>query len=110
MSTYILQKDMPNLSKGTEFKKADNGWYYVDKDNFGMYYSIFSKVVENNPEWFKLKEDPYIVLNIFSYTGIKDELQLPYLKVVLNKDVSCKEFRVVKQVIEGVLNGDIKLG
>ena len=57
MTTYILQKDLPNLSKGSILvKEVDSNWYHIDKDNYGMYFSLFSNVVENNPKWFKLKE------------------------------------------------------
>lgn len=59
MNTYILQKDTPNSKTGEEFTFKENdcnnrgaGYY----GQHGMYWHPV--IVENNPDWFKLKEEP----------------------------------------------------
>lgn len=54
MKTYILQKDLPNMKKGSEFEFNENIMLYV---HYNSCYSYPPIVVENNPEWFKLKEE-----------------------------------------------------
>lgn len=64
METYILQKDLPNLKAGAEFIKivsfspfyahnTDHRDYINGRKMQEFTYDI--DVVENNPEWFKLK-------------------------------------------------------
>lgn len=108
MSIYVLQKDMPNLSKGSELIKADNGWYYVDRDNFGMYFSLFNKVVENNTEWFKLKEESVKVLDIINDGYTATFVKKHHLKVTLNRFIPSTQLQKVKEAIEKVLNEDLK--
>lgn len=58
MPTYILQKNTPSTKTGGRFEPVYNGAVYVclNKPN-----ETFNKeVVENNPEWFKLKEDEHL--------------------------------------------------
>ena len=54
--TYVLQKDTPNAKAGDEFYYTPNeyrGEGYINKA--GMFWHKL--IVENNPEWFKLKKE-----------------------------------------------------
>lgn len=57
---YVLQKDLPDAKAGTELTWSDNygGYEYVDNTGDGDGCLMFSKNVENNPEWFKEKQIP----------------------------------------------------
>jgi hypothetical protein len=58
---YILQKDTPICKAGTEFISDDTvGYGYISHTNKDKDYEEYFKPenVENNPEWFKKKEEP----------------------------------------------------
>lgn len=56
---YILQKDSPNCKAGTEFRFVSLIMKYqstvMNKNSKGIYFE--PEDVENNPEWFKIKEE-----------------------------------------------------
>ncbi len=58
-TVYILQKDFPDAYVGTEFTWDEDygGYVYVDKTGSEDGCLMFSRNVENNPEWFKPKEE-----------------------------------------------------
>lgn len=60
-TVYILQKDLPDHEAGTEFHwDNERGKYKTEIEclNAAQPYSCFMKqFVENNPEWFKPKEE-----------------------------------------------------
>jgi len=107
MPTYILQKNTPTSKAGCRFEPVYNGALYCGLDK--PYESFAKEVVENNPEWFKLKEDKdFKVLDIHSYGcmtnfGIfihkgntsKDEGH--YLKISLNNPVSDRFLLKIKE-------------
>jgi len=58
---YVLQKDLPYAKAGAEYHVDDNGNYRTTDviQNGNVTYDILNKaVVENNPDWFKKKEQP----------------------------------------------------
>jgi len=87
MSTYILQKGLPDLKAGAEFTKVDSDikpTAYVHNTTSipttnGKTWKCFiyePELVENNPEWFKLKEEKRTFKDwdevIEGLTGIKN--------------------------------------
>lgn len=52
---YILQRDLPDIKAGTELSKKGEKYYYISTNNRNSAYH--ESHVENNPEWFKLKEE-----------------------------------------------------
>ena len=84
--TYILQKDLPGISKGTSFvqhPKYVNRWYpdnyYEDGElicNEQSIHGFLTDNIINNPEWFKLKvEKPplgLIPLYLHNYNRLND--------------------------------------
>ena len=68
--TYILQKDLPDGSKaGDEYKwLGDPYCYFKNITRSGMNVWI-KKIVENNPEWWKLKEEekPVVVDEVVNF-------------------------------------------
>lgn len=57
MKTYILQKDLPDVKAGAEFKLGrDSDAYYLTSNKTGTKYNCYcypKSFVENNSEWFK---------------------------------------------------------
>jgi len=53
MKTYILIKDLPDCKAGAEFEPADSDCGYQCNAKH-IYYT--KNIVENNPDWFKLKQ------------------------------------------------------
>lgn len=51
----VLTKDLPNCPKGTVFNYLDGSFKNNDNQHNKMYH-FTPKEVENNPEWFELKE------------------------------------------------------
>lgn len=79
MTTYILQKDLPNLKAGAEFEYVTSETlgrlvpphYYHKPEKDSISYDGISYLpteVENNPEWFKQKpnEPPLMTFTAFS--------------------------------------------
>ena len=62
MSTYILQKDLPNAKSGAKYRKTEEGknyvWYDVMSEK-SWDVSYPAEYIENNPEWFKKEENLY---------------------------------------------------
>lgn len=57
---YILQKDLPYLRAGAEYRYNDGDYETKDEHLFtqGLKWDRLGRLaVENNPEWFKLKEE-----------------------------------------------------
>lgn len=86
MPTYILQKKLPDANIGTEFHLDELGCYYHTFGRSG----VFSKeIVENNIEWFKLKErkiewsEMYLFIKGKSFQIEKDVAE--YIKSILDK-------------------------
>lgn len=74
MITYILLKDLPDSKVGTEYvigspsrpSSTERIWFYYPKSNKEPASDIVSarlpiQWVENNPEWFKKKEELVVV-------------------------------------------------
>lgn len=53
---YVLQKDLPDCKAGNNFISQNDGKYYYTSNN-NKTISVYADIVENNPEWFLLKED-----------------------------------------------------
>jgi len=57
--TYVLLKDLPDSNAGDEYVWNDSQKaYYKDGNVISSYWTAES--VENNPDWFKLKQEPVI--------------------------------------------------
>jgi hypothetical protein len=55
---YILQKDLPDYKAGEEFELTIDGYYTAKISCLdGIKGKWPPRYVENNPEWFKLKEE-----------------------------------------------------
>jgi len=61
-TVYILQKDLPDVKAGTVFTCGPKLQIYSPQKGYPeieyAMYSYSKKFVENNPEWFKPKEEP----------------------------------------------------
>jgi hypothetical protein len=61
MKTYILQKDLPDVKAGAEFKLGVAlDAYFLTSDKTGTKYNCYSypkDFVENTPDWFKAVPD-----------------------------------------------------
>lgn len=73
MKTYILQKDIRspllNIDAGAEFIQSSSANHIGDGYTFGHTFLQGDKV-ENNPEWFKLKEGkPKAVTSLWDKNG-----------------------------------------
>lgn len=109
MPTYILQKDLPNIKAGAEFdqkKINDNVYYAREIDSMNDYYHYHKNFVENNPEWFKLKEEKMYITNIHfqdqgSVTNISFTIQNVNDKKVINVSA-------IIDLVEKVLNRNIE--
>lgn len=63
--TYILQKDLPNVKAGTYFIYDDSTSgtnCYHCAENYKIFFT--RELVEDVPEWFKLKEEESCVFNL----------------------------------------------
>ncbi len=78
MKTYILQKDLPDVKSGAEFKLSSDGATYFlspinNKNKLTKFYNCYAypkAFIENNTDWFKEKEEPPITLfEIRGYTN-----------------------------------------
>lgn len=54
--TYTLLKDLPNVNAGAEIKLSNSGVNYTATDKQGLVATFQRKLIENNPEWFQLRE------------------------------------------------------
>ncbi len=62
---YILQKDLPDISAGAEFKRENNksnlfAYGPVNKNGNFVYYDYTESFILSKPDWFKLKEEPVL--------------------------------------------------
>lgn len=115
MPIYILQKDTVVSKAGDEFNSEkcirmdgqvydENDYYYVNS----ITHENFTKHdVENNSEWFKLKEESVKVLDIINDGYTATSLQQHHLQVTLNRFIPCSQLPKVKEAIERLLNEDI---
>ncbi len=104
---YILQKELPDSKIGDEYIWYDGetveSAYYKDGDIDKSYWT--KEHVENNPTWFKLKEQERIViLNLEESAGMENG----YFFIASNK-ISFKKFPAIIKAIELVINGDKSL-
>jgi hypothetical protein len=108
---YVLQKEYlcTNGGSGITFGK---GIEVVKHENIRHYYTfpdgnlIFDGMVENNPEWFKLKEkDKIEVVNITEPDthDFKDKTVWSH-GIWTTKPIPPKKYEPIKKAIEGVLN------
>lgn len=103
MPTYILQKDLPDSKTGDEYIWVDYYQrYYKNADIEDSYWTKES--VENNPEWFKLKEEKIKVINIETDGFYAKEPKEFLLRIVTNKIVGREKMPSIKEAIERVLN------
>jgi len=103
-TVYILQHHLPDVQKGAEFclgKALDA--YYLTSDKTGTGYNCYCypKVfVENNPDWFKLKEaEEQKTFRVDDYM-----LNGHNFSVCLNKPVPSDKARSLNTLIENHLN------
>ena len=111
---YILLKDLPDHEKGTEFYwDSTRGKYktLLETVNGAEPYSCYMGIfVENNPEWFKEKQQPIveerIVVDYFmdaNMVGYKTDNGYAF---VTSKPIPKEKHEAVKQAIEIVLNNE----
>lgn len=99
MSTYILQKDISdprfNIKSGTEFIKCNDApdAAYV----FGTY-TLHPLKVENNPEWFKLKEEKIVI------DGLRSTENLYTYLFRASKDIHSDKYDAICKAIEFIVN------
>lgn len=86
--TYILQKNLPFFDKGTEIKPTSALAYGIIT-NTNIFYEWRKDLVENNPEWFKLKEEENYVFNL-------DKINLQIEKLEYAKEVAIDVLEFIK--------------
>jgi hypothetical protein len=64
MATYILQKDLPDVKAGAKGLVNENGLlcFYENELTGEPEYFFPKESYENNPDWFKLKEEKKVKL------------------------------------------------
>lgn len=109
MSTYILQKDLPDYEAGEEFVYSKNSLYYeasnTDKD--GCRGKWPPSYVENNPEWFKLKEDNVLFISWSASVHNKSTgyfSPMYHDSLELKTDLTHQQFDDIKNAIQDILN------
>lgn len=103
MATYILQKDLPDVLKGGEFLLTDDDKNYVCYKSKEWAAAYSKDLVENNPEWFKLKEETKVIVSLTEQVGI-GIYDLSY-KIVCNpRKISPEKVEAIKDAIEAIVN------
>jgi len=112
--TYILQKDLPDAKAGTELIFDGENCYDYNSDRTdttdNVTISWYKKhFVENNPEWFKLKQQPVedkrIVISELSRANTFGENGFRY-DFYTDKNIPQERYEAVKQAIERELNNE----
>jgi hypothetical protein len=100
--TYILIKDIFFAKAGDEFiETCTNSKSYIHKQTWSQ---LFGDAVENNPEWFKLKEEPKILVdNIVGY--VTNEFGFCY-KFNTSGEIHPKKHNAIKEAIQKIVNDE----
>ena len=106
---YVLLKDLPYVNAGAEYSLTENKTYHCSAAKFKGSITgdtLHVDSVENNPEWFKEKQQPIekrIVINnlwcaskFLNNYGFNTSIPIPEEK-----------YEAVKQAIEKTLNGEM---
>lgn len=89
MNTYILQKDTPCTKAGSEFIEQPDSNYFQNSQGTGY----DRKTVENNPEWFKLKEPHFSGM----FKGV-------HYTVTAKKGVDSKLYESIRSAIKSIID------
>jgi hypothetical protein len=100
---YILKKDLPMVPKGTEIKPLSALAYGFRLEN-GCHIEWVNDCVENNLEWFKLKEDKIEVFQLAPYS--EQLADKKHYVIGLTSEIPTEKYQSVKQAIEFVLQND----
>ena len=103
--TYILKKKWLYLNPGTILiHSGDSNNYYKEITGNVKEVKFPADFVENNPEWFLLKEDEGITVKSihFAYSE-REETDMAY-RLMLSKKIPLEKIDAVKKAIEFVLN------
>jgi len=116
MSTYILQKDLPEAKAGTEYRNIMGVLCYKtdlvipdcthpDAPSFTksiLSFDVRRKIYLDDQEWFKLKEDRIEVKNFIQTCGIGiSDIRYQF---ELKGEIDKKDYNKIKRAIEFVLN------
>lgn len=105
MPTYILQKDTVLSNAGDEFKTSYQDSCYINTCHIRT--EVFAcNHVENNSEWFLLKEEKIKVISIETDGFYAKEPKEFLLRIVTNKEVIHDKLFSLKEAIEKVLNDE----
>jgi hypothetical protein len=107
---YILQKDLPDAKAGDEYELRGDTYRPLTAEQSSSPVietnSYFKWQVENNPEWFKKKEEPKERVEVSTFHKVarvpehEDYLYAFYTNKKFDKEL----FPAIKQAIEAVLN------
>jgi hypothetical protein len=103
---YVLQRDLPNVKAGTEFKKV-SALAYASIESGKWHVEYCNEIIENNPEWFKKKEEPIkerVEVSTFHKVAREPEHEDYLYAFYTNKKFDKELFPAIKQAIEAVLN------
>jgi hypothetical protein len=104
--TYVLLKDLPDAKAGSEYV-YNNTYkrYYLDGNVLGSYWD--AEYVENNPDWFKLKqpvEDKRIEVSKFCKFDTKNTGEDFYYQFCASKPIPKEFSEQICRAIEYVVN------
>lgn len=111
--TYILLKDLPDAKAGIELEYDGNDSYdyksnrttnNTDDNTISWYKKEF---VENNPEWFKLKEEDkrFVISDFLPDVSMKNGLGTWY-SVFSNFPIPQEKYPAIKLAIEQAINNN----
>ena len=101
--TYILMKDLPDSKVGDEYIWVDyHEAYYLNGDTNKSYW--IDKCVENNPTWFKLKEEERLKVAVVG-SGLSGDCLTVKVWPFKREEAIFKEKHVaIQKAIEDILN------
>lgn len=100
---YVLLKDLPTCKSGALFTEDDSCAGYSSIEEYQTWFP--TEFIENNPEWFKEKQQPIeerIIVTMFAPYSDND----CYFSLSFSKPIHEEKHEAVKQAIEQVLNNE----
>jgi len=114
--TYILQKDLPYTKAGTEYFKNTDFDNRVDRNSYFPNkvgsrcerFAIHADYVENNPEWFKLKEEKKQEINLVlsTYKNSMTGVTIYNYQINLHERLSDNVVNKIQEAIQKIVNDE----
>jgi len=102
MSTYILQKDLPNLKAGSEFMPIADCYANISSAEQIHFHKDY---VENNSTWFLPKEER-IAISDFKCAGTWPDCTICDYKFTASKSIDNQKYAAIIKAIEIIVNRD----